>query len=231
MGKTAFALNLASNVSINVPTLIFSLEMSSDQLMTRMVGLNCGIEQQKIKQGATTKEDMEIINEAWSEVITPRKMFIDDKAGLNISSMCSIARRMKKKEDIGLIIIDYLQLITTNNGFGSREQEVSHISRTLKALAKELNVPVVALSQLNRKLEERTCKRPKNSDLRESGSLEQDSDVIIFLYRDEVYNKSDENPEKGKAEIIISKQRNGPLGNVNLKFLETIGKFDNLDYF
>lgn len=230
MGKTSFAVNLTSNISLDVPALFFSLEMSKDQIMNRMIGANCGIDLQKILKGGLTDEDLIIIEKAKEDVFENREFFIDDQAGLDVLKICSTARRMKKKHGIGLIIIDYLQLVTYSGRTDNREQEISRISGILKGLAKELNIPVVALSQLNRKVEERTNKRPKCSDLRESGSLEQDADLIWFIYRDEVYNKAEDNPNKGLAEIIIAKQRNGPIGTATLSFIDQIGRFENLTF-
>jgi len=220
MGKTAFALNIAQYAALeaNIPVAVFSLEMSKEQLALRMLSSEARVDSQRIRRGFLGEAD-------WPRLITAAgrlseaQIFIDDSSAITALEMKAKARRLKSEVDLGLIILDYLQLMRSG-GYKetSREQEISEISRSLKALAKELNVPVIALSQLNRKLEDRTNKRPQMADLRDSGAIEQDADLIAFIYRDEVYDKSEENPEKGMAEIIIGKQRTGPTGMVKLAF-------------
>jgi len=223
MGKTAFAINcgLHASMECGIPTMICSLEMSSAQIALRLLCARAHVNLNKLRTGYLTREDWSAISTAVGD-ISEAPLFVDDTAGANPLEIRAKARRLKKERDLGLIIVDYLQLMeTADKGRGrreSREREISDISRSLKALAKELDVPVIALSQLNRKLEERPNKRPQLSDLRESGAIEQDADVIVFIYRDEVYNKSEDNPKRGEAEIIIGKQRNGPVGTVTVAF-------------
>ncbi|MDQ7031438.1 MAG: replicative DNA helicase [Desulfonauticus sp.] len=229
MGKTAFALNVAMRAAVqaDVPVAIFSLEMSKEQLMMRMLCSWGKVDLSRIRTGFIADEDFIRLTDA-ATVLSEADIFIDDTPALTTLEVRARSRRLKAEHGLGMIIIDYLQLMRPSKRIDSREQEISEISRSLKALAKELNVPVVALSQLNRKVEERSDKRPKLSDLRESGAIEQDADLILFLYRDEVYNKKEDNPNRGKAEIIIGKQRNGPIGTVELVYLAKYTAFENL---
>lgn len=229
MGKTTFAMNIAEYAAINTqnPVLIFSMEMPGDSLAMRMMSSLGRIEQQKIRSGRLEDDDWPRIGSAVA-MLSEAPMFIDDTPGLTPSELRSRARRLARSHgQLGLIVIDYLQLMRVPNLSDNRTAEISEISRSLKALAKELSVPVVALSQLNRSLEQRADKRPVMSDLRESGAIEQDADLITFIYRDEVYNP--ETREKGVAEIIIGKQRNGPIGKVHLKFMGHYTRFENLE--
>lgn len=230
MGKTAFALNVAlrSAARSEVPTVIFSLEMSMEQLMTRLLAVQGQVGLQNLRKGYLDDQDWSRLYEA-GDVLARAPLFIDDTPALSTLELQARCRRLKAEHGLGLIIIDYLQLMRASQRTDSREQEISEISRSLKALAKELNVPVIALSQLNRKVEERTDKRPMMSDLRESGAIEQDADIIIFLYRDAAYNKSEDNPLKNHAEIIIAKQRNGPVGKCELFFKKEYTLFENMD--
>ena len=229
MGKTAFALNMAQSAALeaNIPVAIFSLEMSKEQLALRMLSSEARVDSQRIRRGFLGEADWPRLISAAGR-LSEAPIYIDDTPAITVLEMKAKSRRLKSTVDLGLIILDYLQLMRSSGYRDSREQEISEISRSLKALAKELNVPVVALSQLNRKLEDRGDKRPQMADLRDSGAIEQDADVIAFIYRDEVYNKSDENSEKGFAEIIIGKQRNGPTGMVKLLFQDRFTRFDNL---
>jgi replicative DNA helicase len=230
MGKTAFALNIAQYAALeaNIPVAVFSLEMSKEQLAIRMLSSEARVDSQRIRRGFLGEADWPRLIAAAGR-LSEAQIFIDDSSAITALEMKAKARRLKSEVDLGLIILDYLQLMRSG-GYRetSREQEISEISRSLKALAKELNVPVIALSQLNRKLEDRTNKRPQMADLRDSGAIEQDADLIAFIYRDEVYDKSEENPEKGMAEIIIGKQRNGPTGMVKLAFQDKFARFENL---
>lgn len=228
MGKTTFAMNLAENAAMteDKPALIFSLEMPSEQLMMRMLASLGRIDQTKIRTGQLGDEDWARLSSAMGLLIEKGKMFIDDAAGLTPTDVRSRARRIARDHGgLSMIMIDYLQLMRAPQFADNRTLEIAEISRSLKALAKELQVPVVALSQLNRSLEQRSDKRPINSDLRESGSIEQDADLIMFIYRDEVYHDNSE--FKGMAEIIIGKQRNGPIGRVPLTFQGQFSRFDN----
>jgi len=228
MGKTTFAMNLAENAAMaqDKPALVFSLEMPADQLMMRMLASLGRIDQTKIRTGQLNDEDWARLSNTMGLMIDKGKMFIDDAAGLTPTELRSRARRIARDHGgISLIMIDYLQLMRAPQFADNRTLEIAEISRSLKALAKELQVPVVALSQLNRSLEQRSDKRPVNSDLRESGSIEQDADLIMFIYRDEVYH--DDSEFKGMAEIIIGKQRNGPIGRVPLTFQGQFSRFDN----
>ncbi len=229
MGKTAFALNIARNAATlsGVPVAVFSLEMSKEQLALRMLSSEAKVDSQRIRKGFLGETDWPKLIAAAGQ-LSEALIFIDDTPALTVLEMKAKARRLKAENGLGLVILDYLQLMKGGGPKDSREQEISEISRSLKALAKELAVPVIALSQLNRKVEDRTNRRPQMADLRESGAIEQDADVIAFIYRDEVYNRSDDNPEKGIAEIIIGKQRNGPTGTVKLAFLEKYTSFENL---
>ncbi len=230
MGKTALALNIAQYAALeaNTPVAIFSLEMSKEQLALRMLSAEARVDSQRIRRGFLGEADWPRLIAAAGR-LSEAQIFIDDSSAISALEMKAKARRLKSEVDLGLIILDYLQLMRSGSyRETSREQEISEISRSLKALAKELRVPVIALSQLNRKLEDRTNKRPQMADLRDSGAIEQDADLIAFIYRDEVYDKSEENPEKGMAEIIIGKQRNGPTGMVKLAFQDKFARFENL---
>ena len=228
MGKTAFALNIAQFCSVEegVPVAVFSLEMAKEQLAMRMLSSEARVDSQKIRKGFLGESDWPKLTTAAGR-LSEARLFIDDTPSISVLEMKAKSRRLKAEHGLGLIVLDYLQLMKGSAYSDTREQEISEISRSLKGLAKELNVPVVALSQLNRKVEDRTSRRPQMADLRESGAIEQDADVILFLYRDEVYNKSEDNPEKGFAEVIIGKQRNGPVGTVKLVFQEKFTRFEN----
>lgn len=229
MGKTALSLNIARNAAVdaNIPTAIFSLEMSKEQLSMRMLCAEARVDFFTVRRGFMSQETWMRITDAASTFFSA-PIYIDDSPDISALSIRAKARRLKRDKGLGLIIIDYLQLMRGHANAERRDLEISDISRSMKALAKELDVPVVALSQLNRKLEERSDKRPQLSDLRESGALEQDADVVAFIYRDEMYNKDENNPNKGKAEILLSKQRNGPTGRVDLTFLSAYTRFENL---
>jgi replicative DNA helicase len=228
MGKTALALNIAEHVAVaeKRPVAVFSMEMSGTQLAARMLGSLARIDQHKLRTGRLTDEDWNRLADGLGK-LHDAPIHIDETGSLNPLELRSRARRLARQYGkLGLIVVDYLQLMVTGGRRDeNRATELSEISRSLKALAKELSVPVVALSQLNRSVESRNDKRPMMSDLRESGALEQDADVILFIYRDEVYNR--DSGEKGKAEIIIGKQRNGPIGTVNLTFLGQYTRFEN----
>lgn len=227
MGKTTFALNIAEHAAIRSkkPVLVFSLEMPSESLAMRLLSSLGHINQQNLRTGKLTDEDWPRITSAMG-MLSQAQLFIDDTAALSPAEVRSRARRLAKEHgQLGLIMVDYLQLMQVPGLSENRVLEVSEISRSLKALAKELGVPVIALSQLNRSLEQRADKRPVMSDLRESGSIEQDADLILFIYRDEVYNE--DSPDKGTAEIIIAKQRNGPIGKVRLTFQGQYTRFVN----
>ena len=228
MGKTALALNIAKHAAVvhNIPVAIFSLEMSKDQLSLRMLCSEAKVDSSRLRSGFITQEDWIKITDA-AGALSQSPVFIDDSPSISALEIRAKSRRLKMDKNIGLIIIDYIQLMKGRVSAERRDLEVSEISRSLKALAKELNLPVVALSQLNRKLEERSDKRPQLADLRESGALEQDADVVAFIYRDELYNKDENNPNKGKAEIVLAKQRNGPTGFAVLTFLERYTSFEN----
>ena len=230
MGKTAFALNIAEAVAVSegLPVLVFSMEMGASQLALRLVGSLGRIDQQNLRTGRLRTEEWERLTEAVDKLGSVQ-MFIDETPALTSSELRARARRMARQfgGTLGLIVIDYLQLMSGSSGSDeNRATEIGEISRGLKALAKELQCPVIALSQLNRSVETRTDKRPMMSDLRESGAIEQDADVIMFIYRDEYYNKDSKEP--GIAEIVIGKQRNGPVGTVKLAFLRPLTKFENL---
>src|SRR5512138_164424 len=229
MGKTAFALNIAQYAALEmgVPVAIFSLEMAREQLATRLLAAEARVDSQRLRKGFLGETDWPKLTTAAGR-LSEAPIYIDDTPAITAIEMKAKSRRLKAENGLGLIILDYLQLMRGNSFKDSREQEISEISRSLKGLAKELSVPVIALSQLNRKVEDRTSRRPQMADLRESGAIEQDADVILFLYRDEVYNKSDDNPEKGFAEVIIGKQRNGPVGTLKLVFQEKFTRFENL---
>ena len=228
MGKTALALNIARNAAVdgNVPVAVFSLEMSKEQLSMRMLCAEARVDSSRVRGGFLNPEDWNRITDA-AGVLSEAPIYIDDSPDISATSIRTKSRRLKMDRNLGLVIIDYLQLMRGRISSERRDLEISEISRSLKLLAKELDLPVVALSQLNRKLEERSDKRPQLSDLRESGALEQDADVVAFIYRDEVYNKEENNPNRGTAEIIIAKQRNGPTGVVPLTFLNAYTRFEN----
>ena len=228
MGKTAFVLNVVDYVSVRrgLPCMVFSLEMSKEQLVNRMLSMESNVDSQKLRTGSLTDADWDAVVEGVG-VIGSSRLIIDDTPGISITELRSKCRKMKLEQGLSLVIIDYLQLMS-GSGRGSnenRQQEISEISRSLKALARELQAPVVALSQLSRACETRTDHRPMLSDLRESGAIEQDADVVMFLYRDDYYNKDTDHPNE--AEVIIAKQRNGPIGTVNLIWKPEFTKFVN----
>jgi len=229
MGKTALAISIAQNATLlhKVPVAIFSLEMSKEQLGMRMLCSISRVDAQRLRTGFLKDQDWPKLTRAVTQ-LSEAPIYIDDTPAITVLEMRAKARRLKTEHNIGMVVVDYLQLMRGRTNAQSREQEISEISRSLKAMAKELNIPVVALSQLNRSLESRPNKRPQLSDLRESGAIEQDADLIVFIYRDEVYNKAEDNPRKGIAEIIIGKQRNGPTGTVELAFLDRFTTFENL---
>ena len=228
MGKTAFVLNIAEYVAVKsrVTTAIFSLEMSKNQLVNRILSMNSKVDSQAIRSGELNDEDWAKLMES-ARVIGESGLIIDDTPGISITELRSKCRKFKLEHNLGLIIIDYLQLMSGGKKSESRQQEISEISRSLKALAREVNCPVIALSQLSRAVEQRPDKRPMLSDLRESGAIEQDADVVMFIYRDDYYNHDSE--EAGISEIIIGKQRNGPTGTVKLAWLSQFTKFANLE--
>ena len=224
MGKTSFAMNIAEYVALaGDGVVVFSMEMQRTQLIKRMVASMAGVNFQKYRKGELNERDWPKVTDAVGK-LQKAQIFIDETAAISITELRARARRLQREHDIKLVLVDYLQLMSSE-GQEKREQEVSSICRGLKALAKEMNIPVIALSQLNRELERRPNKRPIMSDLRESGAIEQDADVIAMLYRDEVYNE--DSPAKGLAELIIRKQRNGPTGTVNLVFRGDILRFEN----
>jgi replicative DNA helicase len=227
MGKTTLAMNIAENAAIahQVPTAIFSMEMSAEQLSFRMIGSIGRVNQSHLRIGNLTDEDWSRIDSAVS-IMSTAPIFIDDAPALTPTEVRARARRLKREHGLGLIVVDYLQLMQVAGTKENRATEISEISRSLKALAKELSLPVVALSQLNRSVEQRTDKKPVMSDLRESGAIEQDADLIVFIYREEVYEP--DTPRRGVADIIIGKQRNGPIGEFHLTFLGEFTKFENL---
>ena len=229
MGKTALALNITQHAAIegSITSAIFSLEMSKEQLALRMLCSQAKVDAHRLRGGFLSESDWPNLTRAAGH-LSEAPIFIDDTPGLTMLEMRAKSRRLKAEHNLGLIVVDYLQLMRGRAASENREQEISDISRSLKALAKELHLPVIALSQLNRKVEDRGDKRPQLADLRESGAIEQDADVIIFLYRDEVYNRSEDNPHKGKAEIIVGKQRNGPTDRFELAFLDKYTCFENL---
>jgi replicative DNA helicase len=227
MGKTALALNISEHVALaeNKAVAIFSMEMTGNQLMMRMLGSVGRLNQHKLRTGRLEDEDWQHLTDALSK-LDKAEIYVDESGVLNALELRARARRLHRQcKSLGLIVIDYLQLMSSVTQVENRATEISEISRSLKALAKELGVPVMALSQLNRSLEQRTNKRPIMSDLRESGAIEQDADLILFIYRDEVYNP--DSSDKGIAEIIVGKQRNGPIGSVNLTFLGQFTRFEN----
>lgn len=228
MGKTAFVLNLVEHIAVKkgYPCMIFSLEMSKEQLVNRMLSMESNVDSQKLRTGTLTDADWDAVVEGIG-VIGNSKLIIDDTPGISITELRSKCRKMQLEHGLSMVIIDYLQLMSGSGKSGdNRQQEISEISRSLKALARELNAPVIALSQLSRACETRQDHRPMLSDLRESGAIEQDADVVMFLYRDDYYNKDTENPNI--AEVIIAKQRNGPIGTVNLVWRPEYTKFANM---
>lgn len=231
MGKTALAMNIVQNAAIfnKIAVGIFSLEMSKEQLGMRMLCSVSRVDSQDLRTGFIRDPDWPKLARA-TGILSDAPIFIDDTPAIGVLEMRAKSRRLKAEHNIGLVVIDYLQLMRGRSSAERREQEISEISRSLKAMAKELNLPVIALSQLNRSLESRPNKRPQLSDLRESGAIEQDADVICFLYRDEIYNKSEDNPKRGIAEVIIGKQRNGPTGTVELTFIDKYTTFENYSH-
>ena len=229
MGKTAFAMNIAQHAAMieKVGVAIFSLEMSKEQLVMRLLSSVGKIDSQRIRTGKLQNEDWPKLTRAVG-MLSEAPIYIDDTPAISVLEMRAKVRRLAAQHEIGMIVVDYLQLMQGRGNTENRTQEISDISRSLKALAKEHRIPVLALSQLNRGLEGRTDKRPMMADLRESGAIEQDADVICFIYRDEVYNKAEDNPNRGTAEIIIGKQRNGPTGMVKLTFLKEFTMFENM---
>ena len=229
MGKTAFALNIATNAALrgNVPVAIFSLEMSKDQLVNRILCGEAMVDSNKVRTGKLEEDDWVKLAGAIGP-LSEAEIYIDDTPGISIMEIRTKCRKLKMEKNIGLVVIDYLQLVQgSNKRSGSREQEISEISRSLKILAKEINVPVIALSQLSRAVEQRPDHRPMLSDLRESGAIEQDADIVMFLYRDDYYNKESE--KKDIAEVIIAKQRGGSTGTVELLWMGNYTKFVNLE--
>jgi len=226
MGKTAFAINIAEHAAIknNKSVAVFSMEMPGEQLAIRMIASLSRVDQHKIRTGNLDDNDWPRLTSTVS-IMQDKKIFVDDTPALTPAELRARCRRLAREHELDLIIVDYLQLMQVPGTEENRATEISEISRSLKAMAKELSVPVMAMSQLNRSLESRTNKRPVMSDLRESGAIEQDADVIVFIYRDEVYDE--DSPDKGKAEIIIGKQRNGPIGTVLLTFLGQYTRFEN----
>lgn len=229
MGKTAFELNLAQYMAFrkNMTVALFSLEMSKEQLVNRMFSQESNVDAQKLRTGQLNDQEWERLIES-AGVIGKSNLIIDDTPGISIGELRSKCRKYKLEHDMSIVMIDYLQLMSGGGRTESRQQEISEISRSLKALARELNVPVVALSQLSRAVEQRPDHRPMLSDLRESGAIEQDADVVMFLYRDDYYNH--DSPDKGISEVIIAKQRNGPIGTVKLAWLPEYTRFANLEH-
>lgn len=229
MGKTAFVLNIAHHVAVKkkVTTAIFSLEMSKEQLVTRMIAMDALVNSQKIQTGQLVDDEWDKIMDS-TEVIAEAPLFIDDNSAISIADLRSKCRKLKQNHNLGLIIIDYLQLMSTNKQVESRQQFISDISRSLKTLARELDIPVIALSQLNRAVDSRPDHKPVLADLRESGAIEQDADVVMFIYRDDYYNPDTD--KKGIAEIIIAKQRKGSTGSVDLVWLQDYTKFANKEH-
>lgn len=227
MGKTAFCMNVAQYIAIqkNIPVALFSLEMSKSQLVQRVLCSEARVDAHSLRKGRLAESDWPTLSMAAGRLASA-PIFIDDTAGITCLEIKAKARRLKAQHDLGLVIIDYLQLITSSGRVENRQQEISEISRSLKGLARELNVPVIAVSQLSRAVEQRIERRPRLSDLRESGAIEQDADLVVFLYREEYYKAKTE--KKGIAEVIISKQRNGPTGQIDLAFIKEYAKFENL---
>lgn len=231
MGKTAFALNIATNAAVgnNTPVVVFSLEMSKEQCANRILCAQAMVDSGKVQRGDITDEEWSKLAIASGELSESAGIFIDDTPGITVSEIRAKCRKLKLEKNIGLVIIDYLQLVQGSGKTSSREQEIAEISRSLKILAKEIEVPVIALSQLSRAVEARPDHRPMLSDLRESGSIEQDADIVMFLYRDDYYNEDSE--KKNQAEVIIAKQRAGSTGTVDLAWLGQYTKFANLDKY
>jgi replicative DNA helicase len=229
MGKTSFVLNVAMNAALkyNASVALFSLEMPAEQLAQRLLAAEARVDMSTLRSGKLDTDAWTAINEA-ADNISRARIFMDDQPGATPMQVRAKCRRLKRRDGLDLIVIDYLQLMNAGTRQGSREQEISYISRTLKSLAKELSCPVIALSQLNRSLESRADKRPMMSDLRESGAIEQDADMVCFIYREEVYNKDIPEDQKGIAELIVGKHRNGATGTVMLKFWNAFTRFDNL---
>lgn len=229
MGKTAFCLNIAQHASLkkNLPVAVFSLEMSKEQLVTRMLCVEAMVDQQKLRTGDLSDDDWQKLTRA-AGPMAQAPLFIDDTPGISIMELRAKCRRLKSEHGLSLIVIDYLQLMSGGKKNENRQQEISEISRSLKALAREVQAPVIALSQLSRAVEQRQDKKPMMSDLRESGSIEQDADIIMFIYRDDYYNP-ETTDRPGRADIIIAKQRNGPVGTVELGFLKEFTKFVTLE--
>lgn len=227
MGKSSLALNIAQHVGIReaTPVALFSLEMSADQLVQRMLCAEARVDAHRLRTGFLSESDWPKLTTA-AGVLSKSKIFIDDTPAITVLDVRAKTRRLMAKEPLGLIIIDYLQLMQSRREFDSRQQEISEISRSLKALARELNIPVIALSQLSRAVETRSDRRPQLADLRESGAIEQDADLVVFVYREEYYRPTPEN--EGMAEVIIGKQRNGPVGTVKLAFIKKYTRFENL---
>ena len=227
VGKTALALNIAQNVGcrVKIPVAIFSLEMAGRQLVQRMISAEGNIDSHRIRTGALDDQDWMKLSLAMSS-LSEAPIYIDDTPGINIFDIRSKARRLQSEKGLGLIIIDYLQLITIRGKMDNRQQEISEISRQLKSIARELDVPVIALSQLSRAVEQRQDKRPMLSDIRESGSIEQDADLVAFLYREDYYDPETEN--KNIVEVILAKHRNGPTGKAELIFMKNYNKFVNM---
>lgn len=227
MGKTAFCMSVAQYIAVskNIPVAVFSLEMSKSQLVQRMLCSEARVDAHNLRKGRLAESDWPTLSMAAGRLASA-PIFIDDTAGITCLEIKAKARRLKAQANLGLVIIDYLQLIASSGRVENRQQEISEISRSLKGLARELNVPVIAVSQLSRAVEQRIERRPRLSDLRESGAIEQDADLVVFLYREEYYKPKTE--RKGIAEVIISKQRNGPTGQVDLAFVKEYAKFENL---
>jgi len=227
MGKTAFCMTIAQHIAVlkNIPVALFSLEMSKSQLVQRMLCSEARVDAHNLRKGRLAESDWPTLSMAAGRLASA-PIFIDDTAGITCLEIKAKARRLKAQHNLGLVIIDYLQLITSSGRVENRQQEISEISRSLKGLARELNVPIIAVSQLSRAVEQRIERRPRLSDLRESGAIEQDADLVVFLYREEYYKTKTE--KKGIAEVIISKQRNGPTGQIDLAFVKEYAKFENL---
>ena len=230
MGKSAFALNIATNAAVQakVPVVIFNLEMSKSQLVNRILCSEAMVDSNKIRTGKIEEDDWVKLATALGP-LSEAPIYIDDTPGITVTEIRAKCRKLKLEKNIGLVIIDYLQLVQGSGKTSSREQEIAEISRSLKILAKEIEVPVIALSQLSRAVEARPDHRPMLSDLRESGSIEQDADIVMFLYRDDYYNEDSE--KKNQAEVIIAKQRAGSTGTVDLAWLGQYTKFANLDKY
>ena len=228
MGKTALALNLARNASVdyNYKVGFFSLEMSSKQLVERLITSEGKVDSHAVRTGRLPKHEWKNLSDAAGS-LSESKIYIDDSADMNIMELRAKARHLKAEKNVDVIFVDYIQLLHATKRTESRQQEISYISRSLKALAKELNIPIICLSQLSRAVESRTDHRPIMSDLRESGAIEQDADVVMFIYRKYVYSK--EEVDRGLGEIIVAKHRNGPTGVINISFVDKYAKFDNLD--